>query len=239
MIVSVAMITYNHERYISQAIESVLSQETDFQFELIIGEDCSTDGTRAILRAYGERYPGRISLLLPERNQGPLVNLISTLKICHGKYVATLEGDDYWTDPRKLQKQVNFLEQHQEYVMCFHNTLIENEDDHQRHIMYPEQWNTCTAEQMIVNFNDFALNSTAGHTSSMVFKNGLLKELPAWFSELMSIDIPLQIMLAQYGKAGFINEVMSIYRKHAGGASGIHDGIRLMENRIMMYERLK
>ena len=108
--VSVAMITYNHERFIAQAIESVLMQQTDFAVELVIGEDCSTDGTRAIVRDYGERYPERIRLLLPEHNLGMMPNFVATLKACRGQYVASVEGDDYWTDPHKLQKQVDFLE---------------------------------------------------------------------------------------------------------------------------------
>ena len=96
--VSVAMITYNHERFIAQAIESVLMQQTDFAVELVIGEDCSTDKTRAIVCAYGERYPERIRLLLPERNQGMIPNFVATMNACQGQYIALLEGDDYWTD---------------------------------------------------------------------------------------------------------------------------------------------
>ena len=96
--VSVCMITYNHERFIAQAIESVLMQETDFRVELVIGEDCSTDGTRAIVREFGERFPERIRLLLPEHNLGMMPNFVATLSACRGQYVALLEGDDYWTD---------------------------------------------------------------------------------------------------------------------------------------------
>jgi glycosyltransferase involved in cell wall biosynthesis len=241
MIVSVAMITYNHEKYISQAIESILSQNTDFQIQLVIGEDCSTDGTRSIVQAYRDRYPERIELLLPEHNQGPMGNLVSTLKSCRGKYIAALEGDDYWTDPLKLQKQVDFLEQHPEYVVCFHNTLIQYEDGRQSHLRYSEPWDTCNLEELIVTFNDFSQNNTAGHTSSMVYKNGLVKELPAWFLKSMSGDLPFQIMIAQYGKAKFINETMSLHRVLSSGVTRTHEdmGIKLFENRIMMYEGLK
>ena len=123
--VSVAMITYNHERFIAQAIESVLMQQTDFAVELVIGEDCSTDGTREIVRAYGERYPERVHPLLHEHNLGLKGhnNFVATLKACRGQYIALLEGDDYWTDPHKLQKQVDFLDGHPEYVGCFHNAM--------------------------------------------------------------------------------------------------------------------
>ena len=126
--VSVAMITYNHERFIAQSIEGVLMQQTDFAVELVIGEDCSTDGTRAIVRRYGERHPERIRLLLPERNLGADANLAAVLKACRGQYVALLEGDDYWTDPTKLQKQVDFLEEHPDYVLCHHDAVIVDEN---------------------------------------------------------------------------------------------------------------
>ena len=126
--VSVHMITYNHERFIAQAIEGVLMQQTDFAVELVIGEDCSTDGTRAIVRRYGERYPERIRLLLQERNLGARANALATLNACRGQYIALCEGDDYWTDPTKLQKQVDFLESHPECSLCFHRVLVVYED---------------------------------------------------------------------------------------------------------------
>src|SRR5687768_16687744 len=112
MKVSVAMITYNHEAFVAQAIESVLMQKTDFDFELVIGEDCSTDKTREIVNGYKSKYGERIRVLLPAKNLGINRNLKQTLLACQGRYIALLEGDDYWTSSLKLQKQVNFLDTH-------------------------------------------------------------------------------------------------------------------------------
>jgi len=117
--VSVAMITYNHENFIAQAIESVLMQETDFQVELILGEDCSTDGSRRIVREYADKYPHVIRALLPEHNLGMQKNGAAVFDACKGEYIACLEGDDYWTCPDKLQKQVEILENNQEYGLVY------------------------------------------------------------------------------------------------------------------------
>lgn len=115
MKLSVCMITYNHEKFIAQAINSVLIQQTNFDYGIVIGEDCSTDNTRSICLEYQRKYPDKIRLLLPKKNLGMIHNFIQTFGSCRGKYVAMLEGDDYWTDPYKLQKQVDFLEANPDY----------------------------------------------------------------------------------------------------------------------------
>src|SRR5437763_7128973 len=116
--VSVAVITYNHEQFIAQAIESVLMQETAFAVELVIGEDCSTDGTRRTVQAYAGKYPNVIRALLPEKNLGMAGNYDAVLHACRGKYIAWLEGDDYWRTPQKLQKQVALMDANPHYSMC-------------------------------------------------------------------------------------------------------------------------
>ncbi|MBQ7562400.1 MAG: glycosyltransferase family 2 protein [Lachnospiraceae bacterium] len=130
---SVIFITYNHERYVERALRSVLSQKTNFPFEVVVGEDCSTDATRDILKRVAEDYPEKkenIRLLLREKNLGrPTLNVYLTTKECRGEYLAYLEGDDYWTDEYKLEKQVDFLEEHPEYIACTHGlTMIDDED---------------------------------------------------------------------------------------------------------------
>jgi len=120
VVVSVCMITYNHEEFISKAIEGVMMQQTSFPIELIIGEDCSTDSTHAICLKYKSKYPDKIKLRIQEFNLGMTQNFISTLQVSTGKYIAQCEGDDYWTDPYKLQKQVDFLEANEAYSVCFH-----------------------------------------------------------------------------------------------------------------------
>ncbi|MDF1549683.1 MAG: glycosyltransferase, partial [Bacteroidales bacterium] len=124
MKLSVCMITYNHEKYIGQAIEGVLMQKTNFDIELLIGEDFSNDNTRNICMGYKNKYPDKIKLLLREKNIGMMRNFIQTLNTCKGKYIALCDGDDYWTDPLKLQKQVDFLEANPEYALCYHRVNI-------------------------------------------------------------------------------------------------------------------
>ena len=122
--VSVCCITYNQERFLTQAVESVLMQETDFDVELIIGEDCSTDTTRTIALTYERRYPGRIRVLTPDANLGIMRNLMATFAACHGEYIAFLEGDDYWIDPTKLQRHVDALRANGNCALCGHDAEI-------------------------------------------------------------------------------------------------------------------
>ena len=124
VLVSVAMIAYNVDRYISEAIESVLMQKTKFPFELIIGEDFSTDNTLQIVLEYQKKYPKIIRVLVREKNLGLTPNSVDTQNHCLGKYIALLDGDDYWTDEHKLQKQIDVLENHSEYSGCAHQSLI-------------------------------------------------------------------------------------------------------------------
>jgi len=120
-LVSVLMITYNQEDYIAEAIESILQQICNFQYEIVIGEDYSTDSTRRIVEEYVERYPNKTRLITSEFNIGMVPNFLRTINACKGKYVAICEGDDYWTDPYKLQKQVDFLENNKKFVLVHTN----------------------------------------------------------------------------------------------------------------------
>jgi glycosyltransferase involved in cell wall biosynthesis len=230
--VSVAMITYNHEQFIMQAIDSVLMQQTDFAVELVIGEDCSTDGTRAMVRDYGERHADRIRLLLPERNLGMFHNFAATLEACRGQYIALLEGDDYWTDPRKLQKQVDFLEAHSECSMCFHDVLVEHEDHR------PPAYRQCAPDQKAISTLEDLLRGNFLPTPSVVYRNGLFGDLPGWYSELAVADWPLHILNAQYGQIGYIAEAMGVYRIHAGGVWSWRDSATKIKQMLPLYGHL-
>ena len=220
--VSVCMITYNHEAYIAQAIEGVLMQQTDFPVELIIGEDCSTDHTREIVQTYATRYPGRIRALLNDHNLGPQYNFVATLKECRGKYVALCEGDDFWTDPHKLQKQVDFMETHPDYAMCFHLTYKLYEATGE--IVLDKG----KSKKNSYNINDVINSRCIIYTTSVLFRNWLIQELPLWFSESPVGDTPLFILLAQYGKIGLIKQPMAVYRIHPKGLwQGADDIARL------------
>lgn len=239
--VSVAMVTYNQSAFVKQAIESALMQVTEFDYEVVVGEDCSTDGTRGIVLELQKKRPDRIRLMLRARNLGMMSNILQTLRDCQGEYIAYLEGDDYWTDPRKLQKQVDFLEVHKDYVMCFHNTQITYEDGRPSHLRDANAWDTLRSDELVLDYHDLSQPNPccAGHSSSLVFRNHLISEYPAWLLDSITFDLPLEILLAQHGKARFVNDVMSVHRIHPGGATSSFRGwTALLENRIAMYEAL-
>ena len=130
-LLSVVTITYNHEKFITKTIEGVLMQQVNFPIELILAEDCSTDNTRAICRRYAEQYPELIRLITSESNVGAVANERRAMLAARGKYIAFCEGDDYWTDPLKLQKQVGFLESHPDYSVTFHRCKHYNVETHE------------------------------------------------------------------------------------------------------------
>lgn len=126
--VSVIVLTYNHKRYIRQALDSILEQETAFPYEILVGDDCSSDGTSEIISRYATLYPGKLSVFIRPKNIGATKNLYDLFQRAEGKYIASCEGDDYWCDPLKLQKQVDFLENHPKYSGCTHTCLIVDEN---------------------------------------------------------------------------------------------------------------
>ena len=221
--VSVCMVTYNHEQYIAQAIQSVLAQETDFPIELVIGEDCSTDNTRSIVCELAEKHGDRIRLRLAESNQGAKANFIGTFGACRGQYVALLEGDDYWTCTDKLQMQVDALDARPDWAMCFHPTQVKFEEGSHEPRVLPASWDK--PEATLVDL--FAANFIP--TSAVLFRNRLFPALPAWFHDTLLGDWPLHILNAAYGNIGFMPDVMSVYRVHANGIwSGLDLGTQLV-----------
>ena len=208
ILVSVCMITYNHEKFITQAIEGVLIQQTDFPIELIIGEDCSTDGTREICIAYQQKYPEIIKLQLPEKNKGMVRNFIENMQAAKGKYIALCEGDDYWTDPFKLQKQVDFLEAHEDVSMCFHNaTIIDVKGniigDHRRY--NKDQY--APIKDIILGGGGFCA------TASLVFRTQYIKsDYPDFCLKCHVGDYALQLYLSFKGKIYYLDNAMSVYR---------------------------
>lgn len=217
--VSVCIQTYNQEPYIAQALDSVLMQETDFKYEIILGEDESQDGTREICIEYARQQPDRIRLFLRSRkdviyiNRRPTgrFNLVENLKAARGKYIALLEGDDYWTDPLKLQKQVDFLEANPDYTACFHHIYKFFQSTGKMEIeeqIWPRSYYILP---------DFIRQKVHVPTPSLMLRNGLISEFPSWFFEAPVGDIPLIFLYAQMGKIGLIDQVMAVYRFHGGG----------------------
>lgn len=212
MKVSVLMLAYNHERYIEAALESALGQQTTFEYEIVVGEDCSSDRTREILSAYRERHPGRIRLLLPERNLGMMGNFTATFRACRGEYIAILEGDDYWTSAEKLQRQADFLDSHPDFAECFHNAEIVVEGR-------PGENGLFMGRRVKASYglSDVAKGNFIA-TCSVMLRRGLLPEFPSWFAGMPMADWPLHVLLAEKGELGYLPEVMAAYRVHGAGA---------------------
>ncbi|MFB9864461.1 glycosyltransferase [Rufibacter immobilis] len=207
------MITYNHGQFISDAIEGVLMQQTSFDYELVVGEDCSTDNTRAILLDYKKKYPNKIRLLLPEKQLGMMSNFTTTLDACTGDYIALCEGDDYWIDSLKLQKQVDFLESHYEYVLSFHNAFLVN----------GKEGKQPTKTFFDYKKDDFMIEdlfkSWLIPTASVVFRRSALQTFPDWYLRAPVGDTPLFMILASSGRLKLLESVMSVYRNHPGGVT--------------------
>jgi glycosyltransferase involved in cell wall biosynthesis len=230
-LVSVCMITYNHEAFISQAIEGILMQKANFPIELIIGEDCSNDRTREICLEYQQEYPEIIRILPREKNFGMTPNFVDTLKNCRGKYIALCEGDDYWTDKSKLQKQVDFLEANPDFAICFHRVKVVHENiDKESYLSNPNQ-------KEVTAFEDLTYGNYI-HTLSCVFRNNLFEDFPYWFKDMPIGDYPLHLLNAQYGKIKFFEETMGVYRIHKGGIWGHLDNKEIMPKTVLILEQL-
>lgn len=206
--VSVAMISYNHEKFITQAVESVVMQQTNFEYEVVIGEDCSTDNTRKILLDLQKKHPDRIKLLLHEQNLGQNGNLKQTLRACRGQYLAILEGDDYWISPDKLQKQVDALDQNPDWSICTHRITVFFEDGSQPSYLAPR-----FDPKPVSTLDDLSRSSFVG-TSAAVYRKIPIDHYPEWIFEVTISDYALPLFYTQHGKIGFIDEVMCAYRKN-------------------------
>jgi glycosyltransferase involved in cell wall biosynthesis len=224
-VVDIIMPTYNHEKFIGKAIESVLAQKTGFAYRLRVGDDCSTDGTQAIVRHYAGKYPDKVEFLFSPVNLGALHRdriSVKLLNQCTSKYVAILEGDDYWTNPYKLQKQVEFLEHHRECSLCFHNAEMFYDDGSQpsRSLRPADQKKISTVEDVLAGMVPIPC--------TVLFRNNLLV-LPDCFYKVTNADWMMFVLLSEHGHIGYINEIMAAYRMHSGG----------MWSRLNRQQRLK
>lgn len=206
-LVSVCVITYNHKQYIAQALDSILSQKTNFNFEIVIGEDLSTDNTLAICQDYAARFPQIIRLLPTTQNLGVVPNFIRTANACRGKYMAVLEGDDYWIDDLKLQKQADVLEHDPERTLCFTGRKEYNESINHFQTINNERYTRFYVE-------DFA-KETFFHLSTMLLR---IPKTPQWFDRFKDFkglyDRPLfiSILANSKGYAYKLKDVSSVYR---------------------------
>jgi glycosyltransferase involved in cell wall biosynthesis len=215
--VSISIVTFNHEKYIKDCLEGILMQQTTFPFEIILGEDESKDATREICKEYARRHPDIIKLFL--RNRKDVIhingtatgryNFIENLTAASGKYIAICEGDDYWTDPLKLQKQVDFMEANPDYNICFHEVGVFNQTEGilQKNSITRKVAETTTIEELA--------NGNYIHTPSVLFRNNF--NLPKWFQESPTGDWTLYMIMAKDGKIKKLPGTMAVYRQHGNG----------------------
>lgn len=220
IMVSICCITYNHEKYIRQALDSFLMQKTNFKYEIIIHDDASTDNTANIIREYEKKYPDIIKPIYQKENQyskGKKRIMNFTFEKAIGKYIALCEGDDYWIDENKLQIQVEYMEKNDECTFCFHDADIldinKNKKEHWKFYnkkFWKKNGNYNAGELDLIDFIP---------TASYMFKRKLVENLPNWFEKCVVGDRALKLIVTSNGYAHYIDKVMSIYRVGIGNSA--------------------
>jgi len=213
MKISVIVTSYNHEKYIMQCLESILKQKGDFQAEVIVGDDCSTDNTRKIIEEFRKRYPSMISVLPLEKNLGVTKNLKRCLDACSGEYIAICEGDDYWTDENKLQKQKDFLEIRKDCSMCFSAILLYHEEKNS----FEHHHAQASLKKDTITIEDLIENNYIGNFSCCMYRADIVRKLPQRIYDLNTVDWMFNMACGQFGKIGFLQDQMSVYRLHSNG----------------------
>ena len=221
--VSVVIATYNQEKYIRHTLESVVSQKINFEIEVLVGDDCSTDGTAAIVREFAEKYPDIIVPFIREKNLGMGGNIADLVFRTSGEYVAFIEGDDYWIDNHKLQKQVDFLDSHPDYVACFGLCQIvdENEVRQPDREQYSGFMNEA-GEYTIKDFQDYVL---PGQTATSMYRKvgyAKLQEkiIKNNIDPRVLIDRSQVLLMLSVGKMYNMGEYFAAYRYVLNAASG-------------------
>ena len=243
--VTIVCITYNQEKFIKQALDSFVMQKTNFDFQVIISDDCSTDSTPNIIKEYEQKYPNIIKAFYQKENLGSFKNYKFALSQAKSKYLIVNEGDDYFIDINKLQKQVDFLEGHPDYSICFHPVKVIYEDKPNKTNIYPSKKllsEELTFEKLL--FNNFI------QTNSVVYRWRFLDEdinevIP---TGIIPSDWYLHLCHAKVGKIGVLKDVMSVYRRHSGGiwsdtdatSKNLHrrHGLKEIKMYNSVYERL-
>ncbi|OUS18695.1 hypothetical protein A9Q93_03500 [Nonlabens dokdonensis] len=225
-IVSVCIQTYNHVNYIEKCLDSILSQQTDFDFEIVLGDDDSKDGTRKICEKYALKYPSKIRLLYHKRANNIVIkgkpsgrfNMLYNLYTANGKYIALCEGDDYWIDECKLQKQFDFLEKHTNLIACHHwqrNAIKIGEK-----YVEVESPKDGYYSKHIAGVKELFANQVRLKSRTLMFKNVInISYFSYYFKDVAFGDVPLSFILGKHGHFGFINQEMAVYRITFKGVS--------------------
>lgn len=238
--VSVIILTYNHEKYIKKAIESVLMQKTTFDYEVIIADDFSTDRTKEIIQdILTKNHESKVSIryIRNEKNLGVMASWINAYSQVNGKYIAICEGDDFWTIDSKLQKQFEVLDSHPQFSICFHNVNVEYVDINEKNYILNEN-----IEKDIFTIDDLIGEEEIWFmaTASLMIRHESLKSIPNWILKSKSGDIPIIMLAARNGHIKYLTDLMATYQKHSRGMSMTdhkNDAI-FLKNRIYMYKML-
>lgn len=228
---SVLCITYNHRNFIVQAIESVMTQETNFPFEFIIGDDGSTDGTREIIEEYARKYPKIIRPIYHDQNTGGYQNYADVYNAALGQYIIMNEGDDFFTDKQKLQKQVDYLDFHPEHSICFHPVKVFWEDKSAKDYIYPskkiiKKYKDNFCYDTLKEYNYIQTNSCMYRKDDKSFEYIIPKNI-------LPCDWYFHLYYSRLGKIGFIDIPMAAYRRHASGIWSMIDKDK--EGHILKY----
>ena len=234
-LVSIICTTYNHENFIAQALEGFVMQKTNFPYEIIVHDDASTDRTADIVRDYETKYPELFVTIYQKENQfskrEKSIWADITFPLARGKYIALCEGDDYWTDPYKLQKQVEFLEGNSDLVICTHVVKeIDNNENFIR-LLTPE------ILKDKYTYRDINISITLW-TNSVLFRN-ILTCIPSWITKLPAGDFPLWLLLTKYGNIGYVDEQMSVYRNNNKGIHSSLSRTGKIKNALILVKTLK
>ncbi len=230
-LLSVCLITYNQAGFIKQAIESILMQKTSFDFEIIIADDCSTDGTTDIVKKYAKEHTKKIRTIIHEKNVGPADNYLTLLRAATGKYIAYLEGDDYWIDDRKLDRQVKFLEANTKYSLCFHSVYNLVKGKRTKPLLEDPPDTT--------DINYLLSNAGYINTFTIVYRNNphiinvLRKLVDCPFGDFITF-----IAAAQLGLIKFMPERMGVYRIHTSGLWSTMEFKKIFEKTLIGYRML-
>ncbi|MCM1285939.1 MAG: CDP-glycerol glycerophosphotransferase family protein [Acetobacter sp.] len=225
-LVSVICITYGHEDYIAQALDSFVSQKTNFKYQILVGEDKGPDRTAEIVLEYAEKYPDLIIPFIREQNMGAQRNLIDLCRRAGTPYVAFCEGDDYWIDEYKLQKQFDFMQENPDYRACFHNTRIQADESWYLNDWYiPDENGDIFIPSSIPGYDnslttiymDYYIKYGPAHTSSIFYRWDNSRDIPEWYYRHIYGDHSLMMIQAGDEPIGFIPDTMSVYRRSEVG----------------------
>ncbi len=236
MKLSVSIVTFQEVNYIRQTLESVLQQQTNFPFDVVVGDDASTDGTRKILEEIRAQWPDQVRLLLPEENYGDfgLSNFMATVDACRGEYIAFLDGDDFWTSSDKLQRQVDFLDAHPECMICGHRI------DHVTDAGDRERSRRPARGSRVYAIDELLLDNFV-HKISTVVRRSAIESLPDWYrtTRIASADWVFNVLVGRGGSVGFVDDTMAVHRLRQGNLSQQYGVPRMLADRLKAFDQLQ